>query len=76
MKESNNHVVNHQSTFETGSAQHRRVIHEGVNYHCMQCDYEANFVGSLAQEKMTVKYFCKQFNHEANSRGSFAQHST
>ena len=59
--------------------QHKRVIHEGVKYHCNQCDQCANLVVSLVQHKRIVhdrvKYSCKQCDRQADSRGSLDQHN-
>ena len=72
MKESNTHAlsgINYQSRIETGGAQRKRVIKEGVKYHCNQCNHKANLVGSLAKNMTVhdrVKYSCKQCDHRAN----------
>ena len=42
-------LISIQITFETRCAEHKRVIHEGVKYHCKQCDQYAKLVGSLAR---------------------------
>ena len=53
-------------------AQHERVVHEGVNYSCMQCNYQETRKVRAIHEG--VKYSCRQRNHQTTTKGDLAQH--
>ena len=69
-----------QSTSKEDLAQHRRAVHEGVQYPCGQCGHQSTSKGNLAQHKRAVheriKYPCEQCCHQSTSKENLAKHKS
>ena len=57
---------------------HRELKHEGIRYHCDQCNYVATLSSSLKRHKKSkhksIVYSCDQCDHEATHSGGLYKH--
>ena len=53
-------------------------VHEGIKYHCDQCDYKATLKSNLKKHNMSIhegiKYQCDQCDYKATQKGNLKGH--
>ena len=56
----------------------KKTVHEGINYPCGKCTYQASNNGNLTQHRRAVhegvKYPCGQCSYQATSKSHIVRH--